>query len=93
MPFVDFKLKQELVEDAVGEYTVDARFYRGEYADVANPITHEIENKYQRAEMFKEVSIKFIPQETTRTELMQNLYDMLLAEKNNNDEVIPECQY
>lgn len=90
MNHVDFKILTEIKDVAETEYIVHAYFNRGNYATELSKITGKNEQVFKRSEKFKDVSIISKPG-MTRNEICQQLYQMLLSEKNNNDEVIPEC--
>ena len=84
MPFVDFNISSERKVDSKGEdnfLEVNAYFSRGHYEA----------NTYIRDEIFKHVTVVFLPDARDRDEIIKNLYDMLLTVKNNNDKVIAEC--
>lgn len=96
MAFVDFNISRERKVDSAGEdnsLEISAYFCRGHYEMIENSFTKEMENTYVRDERFKEVTLIFLPDVQDRNEIMQNFYDILLEEKNNNDQVIPECVY
>ena len=92
MSFVDFNLSTELSEEQPTCFTVEAYFCRGDYGAEIDPFTKESRIVYKRTERWKEVVLQFMPN-TTRDEVMKNLYDLLLEEKQPNDEVIPECLF
>ena len=94
MSFVDFKINsirsvESVQQDNIVE--VNASFYRGDYQNIENPITNEIENRCVRMEKFEAAVIIFVPNDATEQEINEQLYDLLLEYKNQNDKVIPEC--
>ncbi|MFH2030840.1 MAG: hypothetical protein ABIJ40_09545 [Bacteroidota bacterium] len=103
MSFVDFDISSELKVDTITKdnvYEVKAYFCRGHYEDKLNEITHITESKitnvtesvYVRDERFMDgVTIIYVPTETTRKELLKELYELLIEYKLSTDEVIPEC--
>lgn len=95
MSFVDFDISSELKVDTITKdnvYEVKAYFCRGHYEDKLNEITNITENVYVRDERFMDgVTIIYVPTETTRKELLKELYELLIEYKLSTDEVIPEC--
>ena len=95
MSFVDFNIPSELKVDTITKdnvYEVKAYFCRGHYEDKLNEITNITENVYVRDERFMDgVTIIYVPTETTRKELLKELYELLIEYKLSTDEVIPEC--
>ena len=90
MSFVDFKLNTEIKEDSPNEYLVHAYFCKGDYVNELNPITNVMESVYKRSSRFKEVSVLFLPG-MTKEDLLMQLYDLLLSEKQPSEEVITQC--
>ena len=96
MSFVDFKINSIRSVEAIQQNNiveVNASFYRGNYQNVKNSITNEIENSYVREEKFESAVIIFVPNDATEQEINEQLYDLLLEYKKPNDEVIPECVF
>ena len=96
MSFVDFKINSIRSVEAIQQNNiveVNASFYRGDYQDVKNPITDEIENSYVRTEKFESAVIIFVPNDATEQEINEQLYDLLNDYKQPNDEVIPGCKF
>ena len=96
MSYVDFQINSIKSVEAIqldNIVEVNASFYRGNYQNVKNSITNEIENSYVRTEKFESAIIIFIPSDATEQEINEQLYDLLLEYKKPNDEVIPECIY
>lgn len=96
MSFVDFNISSEKKVDSINQdnvYEVTAYFCRGHYEDVLDEITNETVNTFIRDERFNEVTLIYVPSETTREEMLKELYQLLLEYKSKTDEVIPECVY
>ena len=96
MNFVDFNISTERKVDSINAdnvYEINAYFCRGHYEDRLNEITNVTESVYVRDERWKKVTIIFLPDLQNRNEIMENLYDMLLDNKEKTDEVIPECVF
>jgi len=95
MSYVDFKIVsikniESIQFDNVIEVT--AYMYRGHYDNIVDEKNKQ-KNVYVRDEKFGEALVIFVPNNATETEINKELYNLLLENKQPEDEVIPECIY